>query len=178
MPKDEMWDAPDIVPAITYADLPRAIEWLGRVTRGVALAIALLVLLFVEAAPVSAQQQDSASAAVAAAQTAAATWLRIVDSLKHGESWDSAAAPLKDAMSKADWEEAVTRVRGPLEPFGTRKLLSAMFTTTLPNAPPGNYVVLRYQTPVAGNRTVTETVTPMQESDGTWRVAGYYVRQR
>lgn len=30
MPND-LWDAPDIVPAITYADLPRAIEWLGRV---------------------------------------------------------------------------------------------------------------------------------------------------
>jgi uncharacterized glyoxalase superfamily protein PhnB len=26
-----MWDAPDIVPSITYADLPRAIEWLQRV---------------------------------------------------------------------------------------------------------------------------------------------------
>ena len=26
-----MWRAPDIVPSITYADLPRAIEWLRRV---------------------------------------------------------------------------------------------------------------------------------------------------
>lgn len=31
MPKNDLWNAPDIVPAITYADLPRAIEWLGRV---------------------------------------------------------------------------------------------------------------------------------------------------
>jgi uncharacterized glyoxalase superfamily protein PhnB len=31
MQVDELWDAPDIVPAITYADLPRAIEWLQRV---------------------------------------------------------------------------------------------------------------------------------------------------
>jgi len=29
--KKEFWDAPDIVPSITYADLPRAIEWLQRV---------------------------------------------------------------------------------------------------------------------------------------------------
>ncbi|QSR84848.1 glyoxalase/bleomycin resistance/extradiol dioxygenase family protein [Methylacidimicrobium sp. B4] len=27
----QMWDAPDIVPTITYSDLPRAIEWLQRV---------------------------------------------------------------------------------------------------------------------------------------------------
>jgi len=31
MARNEMWDAPDIVPTITYTDLPRAIEWLRRV---------------------------------------------------------------------------------------------------------------------------------------------------
>jgi uncharacterized glyoxalase superfamily protein PhnB len=31
MSETEMWDAPDIVPSITYADLDRAIEWIGRV---------------------------------------------------------------------------------------------------------------------------------------------------
>lgn len=31
MATNEMWDAPDIVPSITYTDIPRAIEWLERV---------------------------------------------------------------------------------------------------------------------------------------------------
>lgn len=31
MAREELWDAPEIVPSITYADLPRAIEWLERV---------------------------------------------------------------------------------------------------------------------------------------------------
>jgi uncharacterized glyoxalase superfamily protein PhnB len=31
MTNDEMWDSPDVVPTITYVDLPRAIEWLERV---------------------------------------------------------------------------------------------------------------------------------------------------
>ncbi|MDQ3809523.1 MAG: VOC family protein [Chloroflexota bacterium] len=31
MADTEMWDAPDIVPSITYRDLPRALEWLERV---------------------------------------------------------------------------------------------------------------------------------------------------
>ncbi|MGH9842977.1 MAG: VOC family protein [Blastocatellia bacterium] len=31
MSKEELWDAPHIVPSITYTDLPRAIEWLQRV---------------------------------------------------------------------------------------------------------------------------------------------------
>jgi hypothetical protein len=28
MTNNEMWNAPDIVPTITYSDLPRAVEWL------------------------------------------------------------------------------------------------------------------------------------------------------
>ncbi len=31
MARNGMWVAPDIVPTITYTDLPRAIEWLQRV---------------------------------------------------------------------------------------------------------------------------------------------------
>ena len=31
MAKNKMWDAPDIVPTVTYADFDRAIEWLQRV---------------------------------------------------------------------------------------------------------------------------------------------------
>ena len=31
MATGDLWNAPDIVPAITYSDLPRAIEWLERV---------------------------------------------------------------------------------------------------------------------------------------------------
>jgi uncharacterized glyoxalase superfamily protein PhnB len=31
MANDELWDAPDIVPSLMYADVPRAIEWLERV---------------------------------------------------------------------------------------------------------------------------------------------------
>ena len=31
MTNNEMWNAPDIVPTITYSDLPRAVEWLQHV---------------------------------------------------------------------------------------------------------------------------------------------------
>ena len=31
MASSDLWSAPDIVPSLTYADLPRAIEWLERV---------------------------------------------------------------------------------------------------------------------------------------------------
>lgn len=80
------------------------------------------------------------------------------------------------SVTKPAWKDAVLQARGPFEPFGARKLLNAVFRRQLPNAPPGEYVVLQYETRVQGNRTVVETVTPMRDPDGRWRVSGYYVR--
>lgn len=128
--------------------------------------------------PLWAQQAATADTAVATAQVAARSWLTLVDEVRYGESWDSAATVFRNAVTKPVWENAVLQTRGPLEPFGARKLLSATFRRHLPNAPPGEYVVLLYETRVSGNRTVVETVTPMREAGGRWRVSGYYVRLR
>ena len=135
-----------------------------------------ILFVLLAAAPVLAQRPDTASVAVAAAQAAAQPWLTLVDQQRFGESWDSAAALFRSAVSKAKWEQAVQQARGPFEPFGGRTLRSATYTTTLPNAPPGHYVVLQYEAQAAGKVTLIETVTPMKESDGSWRVSGYYVR--
>jgi hypothetical protein len=138
---------------------------------------ALPLLALLAARPVLAQRPDSASA-VSAAEAAAKSWLTLVDRQRYRESWDSAAAVFRSAISKTKWDQAVQQARGPFEPFGERKLQSATYTTSLPHAPPGQYVVLQYEAQTAGKRTVIETVTPMKESDGTWRVSGYYIRPR
>jgi hypothetical protein len=62
--------------------------------------------------------------------------------------------------------------------LGDRTLLDASFQTTLPKAPPGQYVVLQYETKGGGAKTVVEMVTPMKDKDGRWRVAGYYIRPK
>jgi Protein of unknown function (DUF4019) len=123
-------------------------------------------------------QRDTASVAVAAAQPAAESWLKLVDQGRYSESWDSAAAFFRRAIAKADWEKAVAQARAPFGRFGARKLLSATYTTTLPSAPKGQYVVLQYETRVAGDGAVIETITPMREPEGMWRVSGYFVRRR
>jgi hypothetical protein len=123
-----------------------------------------------------AQTVDSASAAVAAAQTAASSWLGLIDRGELEESWDSAASLFRGAVARPAWTTAVRTARNPFEPLGARTLLSASFQTKLPSAPPGEYVVLQYRTKAGGGRTVVETITPMKEPDGRWRVSGYYVR--
>ncbi len=110
------------------------------------------------------------------ATQAALDWLQLVDDGKYAESWEQAAAAFKRAVTKGAWEHSVVAARSAFEPFGERTIFVARYTTELPNAQPGEYFILQYRTQVPGRRTVVETVVPMRDSDGSWRVAGYFVR--
>ena len=124
------------------------------------------------AAPVRAADD----AAVAAAQAAARGWLAAVDGGTYGRSWDQAAAYFRGAIGKADWERTIAGVRRPLGRVLDRQLKSATFARTLPGAPDGEYVVIQYDTRFEKKAGAVETVTPMREPDGAWRVSGYFIR--
>jgi len=115
------------------------------------------------------------AAAVEAASAAALEWLAVVDSGDYEASWEQAAPAMRQAVTTAQWTAALGQARGPLEPFGERNRIEARYATELPGAPEGEYVVLQYRTGVAGDRTVVETVVPMNV-DGAWMVSGYFVR--
>ncbi|MEW6571079.1 MAG: DUF4019 domain-containing protein [Nitrospirota bacterium] len=53
---------------------------------------------------------------------------------------------------------------------------SKQYTTSLPGAPDGEYVVLRYKTVFENKKSSIEIVTPMLDKDGKWRVSGYYIK--
>jgi hypothetical protein len=48
--------------------------------------------------------------------------------------------------------------------------------TELPGAPDGEYVVFQFDTQFEHKRAAVETVTPMRDPDGSWRVSGYFIR--
>ena len=48
--------------------------------------------------------------------------------------------------------------------------------TSLPGAPDGEYVVIQFDTSFTNKKVAVETVTPMKDEDGIWRVSGYYVK--
>jgi hypothetical protein len=116
------------------------------------------------------------SDAVAKAQVAAKSWLALTDSAKYGQSWDDAASFFKGAITKADWEKTVKGVRSPLGAVKARKVKSATFTRTLPGAPDGEYVVIQFESQFENKASAIETVTPMHDKDGAWRVSGYVIR--
>lgn len=113
---------------------------------------------------------------VSIAKDVAKNWLSLTDSGKYAESWDAASKSFKKAITKADWVKDLESVRSPLGAVKSRNLDSATFTTKLPDAPDGQYVVIQYKTDFANKPANVETVTVTRDDDGSWRVAGYFIK--
>jgi len=111
-----------------------------------------------------------------AAITASGAWLALVDEGNYAESWNQAAGLFKAAVTKEQWQNTLKAVRVPLGKVMARKLKSKQYTKTLPGAPDGEYVVIQYETTFENKKSAVETVTPMLDRDGKWRVSGYYIR--
>jgi hypothetical protein len=111
-----------------------------------------------------------------AAQSAAEAWLALVDAGNYAQSWNDAAAYFKKAVDQPGWQKQIDAVRTPLGKKVSRALKSAKYATSLPGAPDGEYVVLQYETSFENKKSAVETVTPMKDPDGSWRVSGYFIR--
>jgi hypothetical protein len=110
------------------------------------------------------------------AQKSAEQWLALVDAGKYAESWKTAAGYFQTAVSQDQWEHSIVAVRKPLGDLVSRQLKSAKYTKSLPGAPDGEYVVLQFDTSFANKKEAVETVTPMLDKDGKWKVSGYYIK--
>ena len=122
-------------------------------------------------APASASANDE-SAAVSSAER----WLQLADGGRYAESWDEAAKLFRGAITKDQWRKSLDAVRKPLGKVVSRKLVSKTYTESLPGAPDGKYVVIQYETSFENKKSAMETVTPMLDEDGRWRVSGYYIK--
>jgi hypothetical protein len=126
--------------------------------------------------PAETAADPATNEAVPAATSAAEAWLKLVDEQQYDESWKNAAGVFRGAVSTEDWSKAVGGVRGQVGQLVSRKLASANYTTSLPGVRDGKYVVIQFETSFANKASAVETVTPMLDDDGSWRVAGYFVK--
>ena len=99
-----------------------------------------------------------------------------MDNEQYEASWEQAAELFKRAVTKEQWQQAASGVRKPLGPLVSRKLKSRQYTEQLPGAPDGQYVLIQFDAVFENKAAAVETVTPMLDPDGTWRVSGYYIR--
>ncbi|MGB7845934.1 MAG: DUF4019 domain-containing protein, partial [Candidatus Acidiferrum sp.] len=135
------------------------------------LSVLLVFAIWSKTAPAQTQQKP-----VDLAQKSAEAWLALTDSGKYSESWDQASTAFKAAVSQAKWVDMVAPVRSPLGKVISRTLKNANYTKTLPGAPDGEYVVIQFSTSFENKKESVETITPMLDKDGKWRVSGYYIK--
>ncbi len=121
---------------------------------------------------VAAQGQENEKAAIAVAEK----WLGLVDEGKYAESWTEAAGYFKNAVTQDQWAQSLKAVRNPLGKTISREVKDKTYSTSLPGAPDGEYVVIQFETSFANKRSAIETITPMLEKDGKWRVSGYFIK--
>ncbi len=111
-----------------------------------------------------------------AAISAAEKWLTTVDAGKYTESWKETAEFFRNAVKPEQWEQSMNAVRKPLGKLISRKVQTKVYRTSLPGAPDGEYVVIQFETSFENKKAAIETVTPMMDKDGKWRVSGYYIK--
>ena len=125
---------------------------------------------------VSSPKAESNPAAEAAAVEAAVAWLSMVDSGKYAESWDNAAQYFRDAVPRDQWVQTMQATRKPLGAMVSRELRSKSYKTSVPGAPDGEYVVVQMTASFENKKSAVETITPMLDKDGSWRVSGYFIK--
>lgn len=113
---------------------------------------------------------------VSAASTTAAAWLGRIDRGEYGESWEDSASVFREHVSRDDWISTMVSVRQPFGSLVSRDVMATRYATDLPRAPKGEYVTIQFSTSFAEKRRCVETVTPMLDVDGMWRVSGYYIK--
>ncbi len=133
--------------------------------------LAVLCVLFLLSGAILADEKSEKLAV-----TAAEAWLALVDQQKYSESWDEAAQYFQGAITRAKWGDTLRPVRAPLGKLVSRKLKSKQYAEALPGAPDGKYVVIEYETSFGNKKSAIETVVPMADPDGTWRVSGYFIK--
>ena len=118
---------------------------------------------------------DSVEEKIAHGNEIAQNWLNLIDSSRYTDSWLETAQYFHNNVTQAEWEKTLQGVRQPLGKILSRQLKSGQYTTSLPGVPDGEYIVIQYNTSFEHKKSAIETVTPMLDEDGKWKVAGYFI---
>ena len=139
--------------------------------KNVVLVIVASIITLTITTPIKAEETKEQ----AAIQTAE-NWLSIIDTEQYEDSWENGAIFLKNEVSKEQWVSSMNKYRKPLGKMEERKFKSSQYMTDIPDAPDGEYVVIQFDTVFENKKEAIETITPMLDPDGKWRVAGYFIK--
>lgn len=110
-----------------------------------------------------------------AALMAAERWLHFIDEGDSAKSWGTTASIFRAVVPLEKWQTSLEAVQATVGKPLSRTLKSAQYTHEIPGAPDGDYVCIEYETTFEHKQHGLETITPVKDSDGEWRVTAYYV---
>lgn len=136
------------------------------------MTVCLLIFGVLACKVIAAEDVDTKMPAVAAAEA----WLKLVDDGQYAGSWEQAAEYFRAVVKQHSWEDSIRPLRESLGKVTARTLKAQHHATSMPGAPDGEYVVIQFETSFENKKNAIETVTPMIDPDGVWRVSGYYIK--
>lgn len=125
------------------------------------------------------QDTDSTSISITeqqVAQDTADAWIALIDSMEYAASWNRVSSALRQQVTQTAWEQTLQSTLGPLGPLLSRAPQGREYTTTLPGAPKGEYIVITYGSSYTQLENAVETLIMVRNPAGEWKPAGYYVR--
>ena len=131
-----------------------------------------LFLCLMSAIPATAQAAPEEQPALAADLQ----WLHLIDAGDYQSAWNSAAKLMQTSVTEPALANAIGDVRSPLGSVTSRTLKHAESKKQMQGAPDGHYVIAQYLTHFANKPEGTETIIASQAADGSWHVAGYFIR--
>ena len=110
------------------------------------------------------------------ALTSAERWLVPVDAGHSANAYAMTAADFKATVTREQGRDGMRDLRKPYGRVVLRQAEKLAFATPDPRGGPGEKIVILFATKFVANKTAEEEVTLVRESDGLWRVTGYFIR--
>jgi hypothetical protein len=136
------------------------------------LSIALMALMIAAfGGCTSSNPEDATKDGIAAATK----WLELVDAGKYDDAWASSADEIKSVGPKENFAKMMEQTRSPLGKEVSRAVKDKAYAKDPPNATPGEYVQIHFNTAFENAKSVIELVTVKKQPDGVWKVGQYVV---
>jgi hypothetical protein len=120
-------------------------------------------------------QSDPHQAEEQAAERQALGFLGYLDQGRFADSYAYTGMLIRTSLDRDTFAQKLESARNGTGAMVSRNLIDASYSTSVPGAPEGQYVILHYATSFANRQDTVETVT-LAFAKSYWRVSGYYIK--
>ncbi len=103
------------------------------------------------------------------------SWIKLIDSGNYKKTWKVGSDFFKKSVKEDKWIRMLEAARNPLGKIVKRTLKSKKPFNPFPGGPKGEFIIIEYKSNFEKKKNIIETITPMKDKDGKWKISGYYI---